>query len=462
MNGTTVASYTYTHAPLGQRLSKQDDLASTTEWYAYDGDDVVVDYEQAGGGPLAPAASYVQALGIDEKIARIDADGTTAHYYVGDALGTVEQELDAAQDVERSVVTDAWGNVVASSGLADRYGFTQRERDAESGLMHYRAREYDPRLGRFLQTDPLGDLDGSSLYAYARSSPTNFADPSGAVITAKCSLKEYLDACVTTYNESTANGRYKYDTSLGSRFEFGDAPRFEGRAWHKALIGEILDRMINTTHEFRIKGDTADECIAALRDHVGARTRIVENTSVKKFVFGAGSVHFTSPDPSGGDPIDEEPTSDPIESQRRAAEHGRLAVEHPQAFFESINNMTTRLDCNRACQVVINGAVGKVDYLDQRKVDVWIPGDWGYIANDAYREGEWRDGRAGENIIYAGAGLFWGHFAPGNTYETLDQWKTDIAGWKGEVADPVTGKVSTGAPRVTPDVKFPRTGLEDR
>ncbi|MBI3097145.1 MAG: hypothetical protein HYY93_02700 [Planctomycetes bacterium] len=33
---------------------------------------------------------------------------------------------------------------------------TQRENDPESGLMHYRARWYDPRTGRFGQRDPRG------------------------------------------------------------------------------------------------------------------------------------------------------------------------------------------------------------------------------------------------------------------------------------------------------------------
>ena len=38
-------------------------------------------------------------------------------------------------------VTDAWSNSVASSSsVSDRYGFTQREDDTESGLQYFRAR----------------------------------------------------------------------------------------------------------------------------------------------------------------------------------------------------------------------------------------------------------------------------------------------------------------------------------
>jgi hypothetical protein len=42
-----------------------------------------------------------------------------------------------------------------------------------------RHRTYDPALGRFIQRDPAGYLDGMSLYQYARSSPAVLSDPMG-------------------------------------------------------------------------------------------------------------------------------------------------------------------------------------------------------------------------------------------------------------------------------------------
>ncbi|MHA7602737.1 RHS repeat-associated core domain-containing protein, partial [Alicycliphilus sp. T452] len=44
---------------------------------------------------------------------------------------------------------------------------------------HYKARFYDPRLGRFLQTDPIGTQDDLNLYAYVGNNPINRRDPTG-------------------------------------------------------------------------------------------------------------------------------------------------------------------------------------------------------------------------------------------------------------------------------------------
>ena len=43
-------------------------------------------------------------------------------------------------------------------------------------------RDYDPTTGRYLQADPLGLVDGASVYGYARQNPGRWVDPRGEEI----------------------------------------------------------------------------------------------------------------------------------------------------------------------------------------------------------------------------------------------------------------------------------------
>ena len=62
-------------------------------------------------------------------------------------------------------------------------GFTGHEADVELGLVNMKGRIYDPKVGRFLTTDPVvsDPLSGQSWnpYSYVVNNPLNFVDPTG-------------------------------------------------------------------------------------------------------------------------------------------------------------------------------------------------------------------------------------------------------------------------------------------
>ncbi len=61
-----------------------------------------------------------------------------------------------------------------------RYEYTGREKNAATGLLHYRNREYDAEQGKFLTEDPAGmQGSGTNLYAYVGNNPLSFNDPFG-------------------------------------------------------------------------------------------------------------------------------------------------------------------------------------------------------------------------------------------------------------------------------------------
>lgn len=76
------------------------------------------------------------------------------------------------------------GGTFSPGGVLDSFGgpsgdFTGREYDNFTGLYYYRARMYDPELGRFISEDPIGFYGGINLYSYVENQPQRFADPFG-------------------------------------------------------------------------------------------------------------------------------------------------------------------------------------------------------------------------------------------------------------------------------------------
>lgn len=64
--------------------------------------------------------------------------------------------------------------------VGNRFQFTAREYDSETGLHYYRARSYSADLGRFLQLDPIDfDAGDVNLFRYVGNDPVNWVDPSG-------------------------------------------------------------------------------------------------------------------------------------------------------------------------------------------------------------------------------------------------------------------------------------------
>jgi RHS repeat-associated protein len=78
-------------------------------------------------------------------------------------------------------IANASGTVLTASAYNNRYTYTGREWNNDINQYHFRARMYDPSLGRFCSRDPIGYRGDRLLYGYVRGRALNKKDPSGLV-----------------------------------------------------------------------------------------------------------------------------------------------------------------------------------------------------------------------------------------------------------------------------------------
>jgi RHS repeat-associated protein len=107
-------------------------------------------------------------------------------YLRTDELATPREARNAAGTVVWSWYSAAFGDTNAAEdpdGNGQRtivnLRFPGQYADQEAGLHYNWHRSYDPATGRYLESDPIGLVDGFSTYVYARSSPLNYSDQSG-------------------------------------------------------------------------------------------------------------------------------------------------------------------------------------------------------------------------------------------------------------------------------------------
>lgn len=110
----------------------------------------------------------------------------TTHFYIGDHLGSAQMEFTASGWPASSSQFAPYGGEINPQPTTNRYKFTGKERDAESGLDYFGARYYASNMGRFMSTDPhsgtvLHILNPQrwNMYSYGLNNPLSFTDPTG-------------------------------------------------------------------------------------------------------------------------------------------------------------------------------------------------------------------------------------------------------------------------------------------
>jgi RHS repeat-associated protein len=178
-------AFSFTYDPFGRRIRIVS--PSGTVIYAYDGDNIVDQMDATG----AWQSRFTHGLGVDEPLEI--RQQSVPLYYHADGLGSIAAVTNAARAVAASYTYDAFGQTTMQTQIVvSPFGFTGREFSNGDGntpgpdLYYYRARYYDPSVGRLLSEDPLSFSAGINFYAYVANNPTLLSDPFGLDPREKC------------------------------------------------------------------------------------------------------------------------------------------------------------------------------------------------------------------------------------------------------------------------------------
>ena len=173
-NGVVLAEYKYNAQ--GQQVVRQLNGQGITIHAVYDLDgNRIAEYNAVTSTLLA---EYVWLSG--QPIAAVS--GGVTYYVRSDHIGRPAFATDATGAVVWDAGYKPFGEVDASTGVPMNLRFPGQWFSTESDLNQNWMRDYDPTLGRYIQADPLGLVDGASVYGYARQAPNRYVDPRGEFV----------------------------------------------------------------------------------------------------------------------------------------------------------------------------------------------------------------------------------------------------------------------------------------
>lgn len=144
--------------------------------FAYDGYKLIAEFDAMNNDALL--ANYLwQPVGLDVPLrATIDGD---ACYFVADGNKNIIALKDATAVTTDDYTYTPFGAVTASGSIDNPFRFSSEYHDAETDLVYYNFRYYNPTLGRWIKRDSIEEEGGNNLYVIVRNDITDSFDDKG-------------------------------------------------------------------------------------------------------------------------------------------------------------------------------------------------------------------------------------------------------------------------------------------
>ncbi len=171
ISSTTVGEYTYN--AFNQRTVKL--ASSVTTHYVYGAGGLLYGEYDSSGDFIR---EYVYLNG--EPLAQIDAGSPEVLTYLHpDQLGTPKFATDNSGTQVWSWAPDAFGIGNPSGSVTVNLRMPGQYYDAESGIFYNWNRYYNPEIGRYVSSDPIGLVGGINTFGYVGQNPLLYIDLEG-------------------------------------------------------------------------------------------------------------------------------------------------------------------------------------------------------------------------------------------------------------------------------------------
>jgi len=169
----SIPTATYLYNALGQRTGKVAISPLLDEHYHYNQSGQLLAISNAVSGNIISEYIYLNGTVVGTV-------APTLSFVHSDHIGTPQVVTDSSENVVWQGRARPFGETSEPVALQNQnIRFPGHKFDEESGLHYNYFRDYDPSLGRYIQSDPIGLIGGLNMYAYVDGNPLSYIDPDG-------------------------------------------------------------------------------------------------------------------------------------------------------------------------------------------------------------------------------------------------------------------------------------------